>query len=80
MSLDLLLRVSKLFPPGTTNPSQWPRLSGTNFQDHTYDPPRYRISEVLSEKLLSYFETPIYFDYTPSQLEPDGVWEVFMIL
>ena len=76
MSLEKLLTLSKLFPPGRIEPKNWPRLSDKCRRDSTYDPPTYTISSSLCEKLLSYFEPEVLFDYTPSDLEPDGVMEV----
>ena len=76
MSLRLLLEASKTAPPGHILPKHWPRLSGNGHVDRTYDPPIYQINETLRDQLLSYFEPEIYFDYTPSSLEKDGVWDV----
>ena len=77
MSLDRLLLLSRVFPPGTITADRWPRLSEKNRADHTYDPPKYRRSEKLQEKLLNYFEEEIYFEhYIPSQLAIDGVMQV----
>ena len=76
MNLDQLLKWSRIYPPGHFQPSKWPRLSGYQYDDPTYDPPKYHISETLSGRLLDYYEDEIYFDYTPSELEPDAVWNV----
>ena len=76
MSLDRLLSWSHIYPPGRIKPSQWPRLSGYCHPDQTLDPPKYRVSETLSDHLLSYYADEIYIDYTPSNLEHDGVWDV----
>ena len=80
MSLDRLLLLSRAFPPGAITPERWPRLSEKDRKDYTYDPPRYRRSELLQEKLLNFFEEEIYFDtYVPSYLESDGVIAVSSI-
>ena len=76
MSLEHLFHVSRIFPPGHLSPEKWPRLSGSKAREVSPESPRYCISESLSDRLLSYYEDAIYFDYTPSNLEPDSVWDV----
>ena len=77
MSLDRLLLLSKVFPPGALPACKWPRLSEKSRTDRTYDPPKYGRSTDLQEKLLNYFEEEIYFDtYVPSKLSVDGVMQV----
>ena len=77
MSLEKLLTASRKFPPGYINSSQWPRLSGLNLCDKTYDPPRYEISGKLKLHLVSYYEEEIYFSREPGYIMPrdqeDGV-------
>ena len=77
MSLDKLLEASKKFPPGYINPEQWPRLSGLNLRDKTYDPPRYEIPGFLKLRLMKYYEEEIYFDlkggYVMPRDQEDGV-------
>ena len=77
MSLDKLFSASKKFPPGHINPNQWPRLSGLNVCDKTYDPPRYEIPGHLKLRLVSYYEEEIYFnhhnDYIMPREQEDGV-------
>ena len=79
MSLDSLLNWSKIYPPGYLDPKKWPRLSGYRPVDNSFDPPIYRVSETVSDRLLSYYDDEIYIDYTPSKLERDGVWDVSII-
>ena len=77
MSLACLLSASKKFPPGYIRPDQWPRLSGHNYQDRTYDPPQYQIPGHLKNRLMDYYEEEIYFDlktdYRMPRDQEDGV-------
>ena len=77
MSLDCLLSASKKFPPGHIQPKQWPRLSGNNYHDQTYDPPVYEIPGHLKMRLVEYYEEDIYFDLKTDYIMPredyDGV-------
>ena len=77
MSLACLLQTSKKFPPGYIQPNQWPRLSGHNHYDHTYDPPVYQIPGHLKLRLVNYYEEDIYFDLKSDYVMPrdqqDGV-------
>ena len=77
MSLDQLFSTSRKFPPGYLNPTHWPRLSGLNHCDKTYDPPRYEIPGKLKLQLVGYYEEDIYFrhqtDYIMPRDQEDGV-------
>ena len=77
MSLACLLSASRKFPPGHISPEKWPRLSGHNHRDLTYDPPCYRIPGHLKLKLVGYYEEDIYFslktDYIMPREQEDGV-------
>ena len=77
MSLEKLLIASRKFPPGYINPEQWPRLSGLNIKDKTFDPPRYEIPGHLKLKLVGYYEEDIYFslksDFIMPRDQEDGV-------
>ena len=80
MSLACLLAASKKFPPGHIRPEQWPRLSGHNYHDKTFDPPRYQIPGHLKNRLVDYYEEDIYFDLKTDYVMPrdqyDGVVKV----
>ena len=77
MSLERLFSASRKFPPGHINPNQWPRLSGLNLSDKTYDPPRYEIPGHLKLRLVGYYEEEIYFNHQSDYIMPrdqeDGV-------
>lgn len=62
MSLANLLAASRKFPPGYIQPTQWPRLSGYQHPDQTYDPPKYQIPGPLKIRLVEYYEEAIHFD------------------
>ena len=80
MSLDKFLQLSRAFPPGYLNSSNWPKTCGYHRPDQTYDPPRYEIPLHLRDRLLGYFEEDIYFslktDYIMPKKEEDGVVKV----
>ena len=80
MSLDRLLQISRQFPPGYLNASNWPRTCGTHVPDTTYDPPRYEMPDHLRSRLLDYYEEEIYFslktDYIMPKEDEDGVVKV----
>ena len=84
MSLACLLSASKKFPPGHIKPESWPRLSGNNHRDQTYDPPVYQIPGFMKTRLVNYYEEEIYFslktDYVMPREDYDGVVKVMVVL